>query len=362
MARLARSDVFAPDEITTLHLMARVVRRCFLLGDDPVTGKNYDHRKLWIEEQLLRLASCMGIDLLAFSILSNHFHLVVRTRPDVVATWDDTEVARRWLTLCPLRKCAEGGAAEITEFDLNSIRHDPVKLKEIRCRLSDPSWWMRLLCQRVATRANAEDEEVGKFFQARYRAVKLLDEAAILACAAYVDLNPIRAGIAETLEESDFTSAQRRIESLVTEPEVATVETTPPIASSVPRPRPNRLLSPVLIDELRDPLGAHASITGDRCSDKGFLAMSEADYLSLLDWTARQPRQGKCGATPEHLAPIFERLSISSATWCHLANDFGRMFHLVAGQPRTVEDARSRRRHARYRIPKATREMLATEG
>jgi DhnA family fructose-bisphosphate aldolase class Ia len=65
--------------------MARVVRRCYLLGDDPVTGKNYDHRKVWIEEQLNRLAACMGIDLLGFSILSNHFHLVVRNRPDVVA-------------------------------------------------------------------------------------------------------------------------------------------------------------------------------------------------------------------------------------------------------------------------------------
>jgi hypothetical protein len=79
-----------------------------------------------------------------------------------------------------------------------------------RSGLSDISWWMRLLSQHVAQRANKEDQEVGKFWQARYRAVRLLDETAILACAAYVDLNPIRAAMAESIEDSDFTSAQKR--------------------------------------------------------------------------------------------------------------------------------------------------------
>ena len=79
MARLARMEVFAPDEIAIVHVMNRVVRRCFLLGTDPVTGKNFDHRKEWIEQQLQRLAACFGIDLLAFSILSNHFHLILRS-------------------------------------------------------------------------------------------------------------------------------------------------------------------------------------------------------------------------------------------------------------------------------------------
>ena len=95
MARLARVEVFAADEVAVVHVMNRVVRRCFLLGDDPITGKNYDHRKVWIEDLLQRFAAAFGIDLLIFAILSNHFHLILRSRPDVVATWDDTEVARR---------------------------------------------------------------------------------------------------------------------------------------------------------------------------------------------------------------------------------------------------------------------------
>ncbi len=64
MARLGRAEVFATDEVAIVHVMNRVVRRCFLLGDDPVTGKNYDHRQQWIEEQLVTQAKYFGIDLL----------------------------------------------------------------------------------------------------------------------------------------------------------------------------------------------------------------------------------------------------------------------------------------------------------
>ena len=97
MARLARVEVFASDEVAIVHVLNRTVRHCFLLGNDPVSGKNFDHRKQWMESKLQHLAMHMGIDLLCYAILSNHFHLVLRSRPDVVAAWDNTEVARRWL-------------------------------------------------------------------------------------------------------------------------------------------------------------------------------------------------------------------------------------------------------------------------
>lgn len=130
MARLARASHFTPDEIAIIHVCNRVVRRCYLFGDDPVTGKNYDHRKNWIEELIKFQATLFSIDVLAFSIMSNHFHQVLRTRPDVVETWDDTEVARRWLMLCPQRRGADGSAMEPTEPELNSIRSDRDKLKK----------------------------------------------------------------------------------------------------------------------------------------------------------------------------------------------------------------------------------------
>jgi len=64
------------------------------MGDDPVSGKNFDHRKVWIEVYLQQFAAAFGIDLLGYAILSNHFHLILRTRPDVVATWDDRKLKR----------------------------------------------------------------------------------------------------------------------------------------------------------------------------------------------------------------------------------------------------------------------------
>ena len=104
MARMSRVEVFAAEEIAIVHVMNRTVRRCWLLGDDPVTGRNYDHRKVWIDEQLAHQARSFGSDLLCQAILSNHVHLVLRSRPDVVKEWDDSEVARRWLMLCPERR------------------------------------------------------------------------------------------------------------------------------------------------------------------------------------------------------------------------------------------------------------------
>ena len=157
MARLARAEVFDPSEIAIVHVMNRVVRRCFLFGDDPISGKNFDHRKVWIEEQLRVQAACFGIDLLGLAIMPNHFRLILRSRPDCVELWDDNEIARRWLTLCPIRKTADGQAAEPTDEELNTIRLDTARLKEIRSRLRDISWWTRILCQQIARRANDED-------------------------------------------------------------------------------------------------------------------------------------------------------------------------------------------------------------
>jgi REP element-mobilizing transposase RayT len=366
MARLARAEVFDPSEIAIAHVINRTVRRCFLLGDDPVSGNNYDHRQEWIEKYLRQLAACFGIDLLGFAILSNHFHLILRSRPDVVQSWDDTEVARRWLTLCPHRRTPDGKPSPPTESELNSIRRCPVRLAEIRGRLSNISWWMRLLCQRVAQRANREDEQTGRFFQDRFRAVRLLDEESLLACAAYVDLNPIRAAMAETLESSDHTSVQRRIEAMGEHPADEDVDRQSPESSEClefpASLRADRLadafLSPLTINEAADPIGPCPSVTGKRCSDKGFLPLPRVDYLELLDWTARQVVPGKRGSTAASVPPILRRLGLEASTWCELVSDFGRLFSAVAGHPRRVDAARSHRTQRRFHLTRRVRELM----
>lgn len=358
MARATRRDVFSPDEIAILHVMNRTTRRCFLFGDDPLTGRNYDHRKVWFEERLQFLASQFGIDLLCYAVLSNHFHLILRSRPDVVRSWDDTQVASRWLTLCPPRLECDGTPATPTELDLDVIRNNPEKLEEIRRRLSDVSWWMRLLSQKIAQRANHEEQETGKFFQARFKATRLLDEMSLLACAAYVDLNPIRAALAETLEGSSFTSIQRRMIDLKAsvsnfgsqEPDLSAESTHPPQESS-------GFLAPVELQERDSPVGSHGERR--RCSNRGFLNITAAAYAELLDWTARQFRKDKAGATPAHVAPLFSRLEIQEQTWVQLVGGFGRLFYLMAGKPDKIDARLSSDAGRRFHARRAARELLA---
>ena len=363
MARLARAEVFSPDEVAVVHVMNRVVRRCFLLGTDAVTGKNFDHRKVWIEELLERQAAAFGIDLLGFAILSNHFHLILRSRPDVVKTWSDTEVARRWLLLCPVRKDDEGNAEEPNEVELNGIRNDRQKLATIRLRLSDVAWWMRLLCQHIAVRANREDKEVGKFWQSRFRAVRLLDETAILACAAYVDLNPIRAGIAKSLETSDHTSIQRRIESTKSKKNAPSQKAAVKKASSGPEPPPTRdsILAPLPLNERSGPIGPVPSRTPGRCSDKGFIPLTLDQYVEVLNWTARQLPRLKRGWSIQDAPLAFTACPLTPTVWCQLVREFGKLFCQVAGQAQTVDTTRSRIGQNRYYLKRPARDLLTSD-
>lgn len=214
--------------------------------------------------------------------------------------------------------------------------------------------------------ANKQENISGRFWQGRFRTVRLCDETALLACAAYVDLNPIRAALAETLETSNFTSVQRRIQSLhfdqLNDPDVVlrdqSVEKLDQFQndrqSKMPRPsvRPDRFLSPITIDELRDALGSNPSQSPYRASDKGFLSMSSRQYLQLLDWTARQVVRGKPGVTPADTPEVLNRLGIESDDWCTMVRDFGRLFYLVAGTPRTLAGERSRISKRPFHIPR----------
>ena len=222
MARTNRRDVLADGEIQVVHCINRCVRRAYLCGPDPLTGTDYEHRRELIRQRMEFLAGIMGIQVLGYSVMSNHIHCVLRSRHDVVATWSDDEVAQKWWMLCPARKNKDGSPAEPTEFELNSIRNDKSALKEKRVRLSSISWFMRFLSERIAKEANKQDQCSGRFWEGRFKSQVLLDDAAILACLQYVDLNPVRAKIAATPESSDFTSAQDRIVDLKSADEVST--------------------------------------------------------------------------------------------------------------------------------------------
>jgi REP element-mobilizing transposase RayT len=344
MARLARKEMIDPFEVQVVHTVSRCVRRAFLCGEDPVTGGCYEHRRQWIRDRLEFLASVFGIDCLTYAIMSNHIHLVLRSRPDVVGTWSDEEVARRWLRLFPKRREKDGSPAEPTEAEIDFLVNQPDVLAERRRRLSDISWWMRCTTEHIARSANREDRCTGHFWEGRYKCQLLLDEASLLACAAYVDLNPVRAAMAETPEASCYTGAKDRVDDLQAR-EAAERQGK---RHGIERNRPGRKsgwLSPVEAAESSDTVGPDVCGSGRRASRKGFLPMSLPDYLELLDWTGRQVRTDKRGSIPEHLSPILTRIGLDAPQWCELVKDFGRTFKRVAGTAAHLsEEARRRGR------------------
>src|SRR5579871_535125 len=338
MARLPRRELFEDAEVGVYHCINRCVRRAFLCGKDQLTGRDFEHRKVWIRRRLEYLAGRFGLDVLSYTVMANHVHVIVRNRPDIVAQWSDEDVARRWWELFPLRKDPDGSPAEPEEADLSMITSDREKLLERRRRLADVSWFMRCLCEPIARMANKEDKCTGRFWEGRFKCQRLLDESAVLACSVYVDLNPIRAGIAKTPETSEFTSAKDRIqgERQRQEPRQA--------SRNVPRQRgiratsrrapvsawPDRWLSPVELAKELSGTGEKPPV--ERASDQGFLPLSLGQYLKLLDWTGRQTRRDKAGSIPADLAPILTRVGISSETWVETVMNFGRWFRRAAGR------------------------------
>ena len=364
MPRAPRAEQFDPSSVCIVHLVQRCIRRAYLAGADVATGKNFEHRREWIRCRMERLASVFGVDVLTYAILSNHMHIVIRTRPDVIASWSDAEVALRWLRVFPGRRIDEQ-LADPTTNHVETLANNAERIQVIRTRLSNPSWFMKALCEPIARLANKQDEATGHFWEGRFKALAITDEAGLLACSMYVDLNPIRAAMAKTPEESVHTSAYDRIKALqgATIPsaaaELVAIETSEAgriLRSSTPaqvrkrnaeakkRRGPSILrdawLSPLTINE-RANVGLQASTTGVRTSDKGFLSLELRDYLTLLDWTGRQRGTVEKADIPKELDPILKRIGIDGRMWADLVWRFKKYFGRsgAAGSPQSLRDS-----------------------
>jgi len=277
------------------HCVCRCVRRAFLCGDDPFSGNSYAHRRQWVVDRLAELSAVFCIDIAAYAVMSNHYHLLIRLAPEETQELTSLQVIERWCRLFsgPLlvQRFQAGDALSEAE---RIVVDDIVALW--RQRLSDLGWFMRCLNEFLARKANEEERCKGRFWEGRYKSQALLDEAAVLTCMAYIDLNPIRAQMAETPETSDYTAIQARI--LKTQP---------------------------LSEALLPFLGTETEQTR-----KG-LVFDEGDYLELVDWTGRAIRDDKRGAIPNHLAPILTRLGIESTEWTKNVQHFGRRYYRAIG-------------------------------
>ncbi len=206
----ARKQLISLEDTPYYHCYVRCVRRAFICGDDKYSGNNYDHRRGWIKDKIMSQIEVFAIDCCAYAVMSNHYHVVLCVDAERADSWDRREVLRRWSQLYSLSYLTEKyyKYESLSKPELDAIY---VEIEVYRERLMSLSWFMRGINESIARRANAEDGCKGRFWESRFKSQALLDEKAVLTCMAYVDLNPIRAKMAQSPEESDYTSVQERI-------------------------------------------------------------------------------------------------------------------------------------------------------
>ena len=294
----ARREIFSPEESGVFHCISRCVRRAFLCGVDSYSGRSYEHRKVWVKHRLTELLEIFAIDCLAYAIMSNHIHLLLRNLPELVRSWTDEEVARRWRLLFPRRRKADGTPEEPNEVEIQAITANQELVAKYRLRLSDISWFNRCLNEKIAKRANAEDECKGRFFEGRFKSIKLETPEAVLACSVYVDLKPIRAGVAKTLHESDFTSVQDRIRTILTDKKL-----------SAPR------------------LASHRELC--------FSDISPQSYVRLVEETGKTLVNNKATLDPAVIT-LLTKHKIRPDGWITNAKDQGRLFRRVIGSIKAI--------------------------
>ena len=342
---IARTKLLDETRPTWVHCTSRCVRRAFLAG-----GK-YEHRKAWVADRMEMLAKCFAVEVAGYAVMSNHLHLIVRMDPAAVQAWPALEVARRWLSVYPRKYLKDGTAQLPSEAEIAMLASNAFKVALWRKRLANLGWFMKALKEPLARRANREDNCAGTFWEGRFHSVPLLDQPALIAAMVYVDLNPVRAKMADRPETSDFTAGQRRIGARNRHAAATKIVEREPVKAAA------------VLAKAGLHAGARHAEDGlwlcplERCQAGEPLAnqrISVDDYLTLLDATGRLIKAGKRGAIPPELAPILARLDLSVESW--LATMLGwRMFGFSSalGQAatRSAEAARRGLQWIRNRCP-----------
>ncbi len=294
----ARALLIPPGSSGAYHCVQRCVRRAFLCGVDRSTGQSFEHRKQWLTQRLQLLSGCFAVAIHAYAIMSNHLHVVVQWDPAWQATWTESDVAERWVRLFPPR--ADSPAARALKCQ--RLLQQPERLALLRERLGNLSWFMKCLAEPIARAANVEDHCKGRFWEGRFKAQVLCDERALLAAMAYVDLNPLRAGMTASLLGSNHTSIQHRLRD-----------------AAMPLDQP---LQPVLGQQPHVRLG-----------------LSLRAYIGLVEWTGQQLRPGKRGALAKPAPSALRKLDPHPERWALRVKAIGSGYWLVVGDVHDLLDA-----------------------
>lgn len=304
-----REQLISVADTPYYHVVSRCVRRTFLCGVDSQTGRSYEHRRQWVEDRIRLLSSLFTIDLCAYAVMSNHYHLVVRLSPEQAQDWSTVQILERWTSLFkgpPLVQRYQAGE-NLCDAELRFVE----RMAEVyRQRLTDLSWFMKCLNESIAREANREDDCTGHFWESRFKSQALLTEQALLSCMAYVDLNPVRAAMAETPEASEHTSIKERLTPAFNLAEA--------IQAQIEQGFLNRF--PVALKPLAQFEGAI------RNEPQQGILFTLTDYLELVDITGRLLHPDKRGCIPQHLPPILQRLGLALDEWLTEATEFEARF------------------------------------
>lgn len=320
----ARKNLININDTPYYHCISRCVRRAFLCGEDKYSGKSYEHRKQWVADKLAELSNIFAIDVCAYAIMSNHTHLVLKINPKLASSWSNKQVIEHWSILFSLNVL-------VSRYVLGECKTQAEndKVHEIieswRERLSSISWFMRCLNEHIAREANKEDNCTGRFWEGRFKSQALLNEQALLACMAYVDLNPIRAGINETLEESEFTSIAQRIGAYQ-----QLTEVTQQPDNSYPDGSANadQTHTLQLLDFIK---------RGSNTESEESIPYHLKDYFELIDWTGRIIRDDKRGYIDDTTPKLLDKLNIQSDNWIETVNGFTHHFHQYIGNEQQLK-------------------------
>ncbi len=277
------------------HCISRVVRKAYLCGIDISTGESYEHRRQWLEDKLLELAPVFAINICAYAIMSNHYHLVLHINKAQASRWSHDEVIQRWHQLFKGNALSQRHQQNtpLGESERATLKQ---QVKIWRARLMDISWFMRILNEDIARQANKEDNCTGRFWEGRYKSQALLDETALVACMAYVDLNPIRAKLAKTSQTSDHTSIKQRINA------------------ATKSPHPNH--------KQQQPNALYPFVGNPRKDMPEGIPIKLTDYIELVKWTGKQQRSDKRGSIKTQLPAALQRLNIEADQWLHVTAHF----------------------------------------
>ena len=301
---LPRKKLISVDTTSYYHCVSRCVRRAFLCGEDKHTGESYEHRREWIENRLLYLANIFAIDICAYAVMNNHYHVVLHINSQKATHWSNKDVVQQWHQLFKGNLLSQQylKGETLGKAQQAVLNRD---IKTWRERLSDISWFMKCTNEHVAREANNEENVTGRFWEGRFKSQALLDEKALMACMAYVDLNPIRAKIAKTPETSEYTSIKKR----ATEAKTKTA--------------PNHHNQQVK--------SLYCFAGNPKKEMPEGLPFKLTDYLELVDWTGRIIRKDKKGHIHHNTPPILERLNIDPEHWEFLATQFESPFKNFVG-------------------------------